>query len=291
MTVLVLGAVGQLGSAIVREFSRDADVVRSTVDDLDITDHAAVMARVTAIAPDVVVNCAAYNDVDAAEDDPLTAVEVNAFAVRSLAQAAASAGAAFVHYGTDFVFDGRTSTPYTESDSPTPRSVYSVSKLMGEWFAGEAPRHYVLRVESLFGGALEGPGARASSVDRIIDAVLAGRRMRVFVDRVVSPAYIVDVAGATRALLETRAQPGLYHCVNSGRCTWHELGLEVVRLTGRADCLDPVPVSSVALRAERPRFAALDNAKLARALGVPMPTWNDALARYLSRRLDGLQSP
>jgi dTDP-4-dehydrorhamnose reductase len=209
----------------------------------------------------------------------------SAFAVRSLAEAAARAGAVFVHYGTDFVFDGRTDRPYRETDPAEPRSVYAASKLLGEWLAREAPRHYVLRVESLFGGAHEGPTVKPSSVDRIIDAVLDGRRWPVFVDRVVSPSFTVDVARATRALVEAEAESGLYHCVNSGQCTWHELGLEVVRLTGRPDCLDPVPVDSVEMLADRPKYAALDNSKLAAALGRPMPTWQDALARYLSSRI------
>ena len=286
MRILIIGAAGQLGSAMGREFAPDHEVVRSTIEDLDITDHAAVVARVCEVRPAVVVNCAAYNNVDGAEQDPLMALEVNAFAVRSLAEAAGRAGAVFVHYGTDFVFDGRASVPYLESDAPAPRSCYAASKLLGEWLAREAPRHYVLRVESLFGGAHEGPTVKPSSVDRIIDAVLDGRRCSVFTDRVVSPSFTVDVARATRALVQSRAEPGLYHCVNSGSCTWHELGLEVIRLTGRADCLDPVSVESVRLKAERPQFAALDNSRLAATLGWPMPTWQDALARYLPRRVN-----
>src|SRR5690606_15872637 len=122
-----------------------------------------------AAKPDVIINCSAYNLVDQAEDDAPAALAVNGFAVLNLARAAREAGAMLVHYGTDFVFDGRSTEPYTETDRPVPESTYGMSKLLGEWFAAEAPRHYVLRVESLFGGT-----RAKSSIDKILDAILAG---------------------------------------------------------------------------------------------------------------------
>jgi dTDP-4-dehydrorhamnose reductase len=283
MKVLITGAIGQLGTAMVREFSRGHDVVPLTITDLDLTRHADVLARVAREKPAVIVNCAAYTDVDGAEDHAQEALEVNAFAVKSLAAAARNAGAALVHFSTDFVFDGRVDRPYTEEDQPEPRSSYAVSKLLGEWFAREAERHFVLRVESLFGGVTgDAPGKR-SSVDKIIDAILEGREVRVFVDRTVSPSYIVDVAAATRALLEQPAAPGLYHCVNSGASTWFELAREIARLLGVNARLVAVPVAAVTLRAARPQYCVLSNAKLARA-AFTMPSWQDALARHLARR-------
>jgi len=284
MKVLVTGAAGQLGIVTVREFARDHEVVGLAMRDLDITDHRAVMARVASERPGVVINCAAFNDVDRAEDDPLVALRVNAFAVRSLARAAAQAGAVLVHYGTDFVFDGENRTlPYTEEDSPNPQSVYAASKLVGEWFAAGAPRHYVLRVESLFGATAEENFRGKSSIDRIIDTLAAGGEARAFADRVVSPSYVVDVARATRGLLERAAPPGLYHVVNSGQATWYEVASAIARLLKSPGRPVPVPVAGVALRAARPRFAALSNERLARA-GIPMPSWEDALARYVRLR-------
>ena len=152
MRVLVAGAGGQLGRAIVRRFSRFADVSAMTRAELDITVESDVLRVVAGSAPHVIVNCSAYNAVDAAEGQPVEALDANAFGVLSLARAAGRAGATLVHYGTDFVFDGRAREPYTESDTPAPSSNYGLSKLLGEWFAAEAPDHYVLRVESLFGG-------------------------------------------------------------------------------------------------------------------------------------------
>ena len=144
---------------------------------LDVTDPVAVRDTVAAASPALVINCAAFNNVDGAEDLPAEALAVNAFAVRSLARAAEACGAMFVHFGTDFVFDGAADEPYGETASPSPRSVYGLSKLLGDWFALEAPRGFVLRVESLFGAA---PGwtGRQSSLDAILDGLERGSGVR-----------------------------------------------------------------------------------------------------------------
>ncbi|HEY3383379.1 MAG TPA: dTDP-4-dehydrorhamnose reductase [Vicinamibacterales bacterium] len=283
MRILVAGAAGQLGATMLESLAGRHDVIATTLRELDIRDHRAVTAAVREARPAAVINCTAFTDVDRAEDEPVEALDVNAFGVRALALAARDAGAAFVHFSTDFVFDGAGTRPYTEDDLPNPRSAYACSKLIGEWFARDAGRHYVLRVESLF-GAPTAPGApRRSSVDVIVDSILAGREARVFVDRTVSPSYTRDVAAATALLIEREAPSGLYHCVNSGHCTWHELGLEVGRQVGVEARLAPVRMADVKLRAARPIYCALDNRKLAQA-GMPMPTWQDALARHLSER-------
>jgi dTDP-4-dehydrorhamnose reductase len=234
------------------------------------------------LRPDAVINCAAYNDVDGAEDHPVEALTVNAFGVRALAGGAAAVGAVFVHYGSDFVFDGTAERPYTEDDRPDPRSVYAASKLLGEWFAADAPRWYVLRVESLFGHVPGGRGAKGS-VAGIVKKLMAGEETVVFADRTVSPTYVVDAASATRHLLEHAAPIGLYHCVNSGDGTWLDVALEVSRQLGVEPRLVPVRMADVALRAQRPKYCALSNRKLV-AAGVSMPTWQDAIARYVRSR-------
>jgi dTDP-4-dehydrorhamnose reductase len=274
--VLVTGARGQLAGAIIDAYAGTAEVVAYSRQELDIADWKAVLDRARADRPDVIINCAAFNQVDQAEDEPEQALAVNGFGVRVLARAAQEIGAALVHYSTDFVFDGNTSRPYTEEDRPNPQSVYAQSKLLGEWFAADAPRAFVLRVESLFGGT----NAR-SSIDRIAAALRNGEEATVFVDRTVSPSFVVDVAESTRALIE-RGNPGLYHCVGTGYATWYEVGQEIARLLGKDSeaRLRPVSVASVVLRAPRPRFAALANDKLRRI--VPIPTWQDALRRHLA---------
>jgi dTDP-4-dehydrorhamnose reductase len=277
MKVLITGAGGQLATATIDRYVGIAEVRPLSHAELDITDVHAVEHQVFRFRPDVIINCAAYNRVDQAEEEPIPALTVNALGVRTLVRAAASAGATVVHYSTDFVFDGQTDRPYVEEDLPNPQSIYASSKLLGEWFARGAPRAFVLRVESLFGGRVT-----SGSIDRIVAAIVEGRETRAFVDRTVSPSYVVDVAAATQALLE-RGEPGLYHCVGSGYCTWHELALEIARQLRRPARIVPISVNDLRLPAQRPQFAALSNAKLLRA-GIPMPSWQDALSRYLRAR-------
>ena len=280
MRVLVTGGSGHLGAAVIREFGSGHDVVAPRHAELDIADRQAVRATIERVRPDAIVNCAAYNDVDAAQRDPGPALEINAFGVLHLAQAAASTGAALVHYSTDFVFDGDTTTPYRETDRPSPRSFYGCTKLLGEKFAEDAPRHYLLRVESIFGGPTAGVSARDGSLGTIARKLRAGESTPVFVDRTVSPSYAPDIARATRILLERNAAPGLYHCVNAEHATWHDIARECAAILGVAPRLEPISVASVTLAAPRPKFCALDSSKIA-AAGAPMRPWRDALREWL----------
>ena len=279
--VLVTGASGQLAASILRAFW-DRDVIAHTHATLDVTDGEAVQREIGNAHPDLIVNGAAFNQVDDAERRATEAFAVNAFAVRSLARAAESCGAALVHYGSDFVFDGTATQPYDEAAAPGPRSVYASSKLVGEWLALEAPRAYVLRVESLFGSPSDWTGRRGT-LDGIVAGLEAGREVTVFTDRTVSPGYVVDIAAATRYLVDADAAPGIYHCVNSGYGTWQEVALEVARILGVPARLKLVTMDAVSLAAARPRFCALSNRKLA-AAGFTMPSWQDALQRWLGAR-------
>jgi dTDP-4-dehydrorhamnose reductase len=275
---VITGAHGQLGSALAEQLAGVYQVVAFSRRELDVTNHQVVMQRITEAAPAVILNAVAYTAVDAAEDDAFTAFDVNAMAVRSLARAAEATGAVLVHYSTDFVFDGSTERPYCETDLPAPRSVYAQSKLVGEWMAATVPAHYVLRVESLFGGR-----NAKSSIDKFIDGFRNGTEVRAFRDREVSPSFVDDVVAATRGLLERRAEFGTYHCVNSGHASWLDVAAEAARCMGIENPrLVPVSVNDVSLRAPRPKYAALDNSKL-KAAGVDMPHWRDALARHVAR--------
>ena len=276
MKLLVTGAAGQLGQAMARRLSVDHDVTGWTRADVDLTRHQDVRSAIRALAPEAIINCGSYNNVDAAQDEQVLALDVNAMVVGTLARSASELNAVFVHYSTDFVFAGTASTPYTENDQPEPRSVYAQSKLVGEWLAADAPQHYVLRVESLFGGP-----HRRSSIDRIAEAVRNGQPAPVFTDRIVSPSFVADVVDASVFMLETRPAWGLYHCVNTGHATWFAVGEEIATRLGKSSAvLKPISVNDVTLKAPRPQYAALSNERLAKA-GFTMPSWQDAVRRYL----------
>jgi len=276
--ILVTGANGQLAHHIIRTFA-DYAVTAADRTTLDIGNPDAVARAVDEIAPGLIINCAAFNNVDAAEDRPLDALAANAFGVRSLARAAQRHGATLVHYSTDFVFDGRASEPYPEDAPTSPQSTYAASKLLGEWFALEAPRALVLRVESLFGSPA-GWSGRRGTVDAILDGVRSGREVPVLTDRVVSPSYSPDVAAATRHLLEGGASSGVYHVVNAGHTTWEQFAVHIAGLIGVTPNLKRVTMAQLTLRAARPRYCALAAPKL-QAHGFSMPTWQDAVRRWM----------
>jgi dTDP-4-dehydrorhamnose reductase len=276
--VAVFGAAGMLGTATVPEWRDNGyEVIALTHPDADVTEADQVADVIKRISPAIVINCTAYNRVDDAEEDLTAAFRLNSWAVRNLAGASARANAIFVHYSTDFVFDGRAREPYREEDATNPESAYAMSKLVGEWMAADAPRHYVLRVESLFGG----PASR-STIDTMRKMMAAGKQVTPFSDRVVSPSYVPDVARATRHLVERESPPGVYHCVNSGQATWLEVAERLREWSGFQDAeIRGLRTADVILKAKRPQFAALSNAKLT-AQGFEMPSWEDAVQRHLS---------
>jgi dTDP-4-dehydrorhamnose reductase len=282
MRIAVVGAKGQLGAALVHEFAAAHETAAFSHAELDVSDDAAVAKTMAGVKPEVILNAAAFTNVDAAEDRPIEALNGNAFGARAMARAARAHGATLVHYSTDFVFDGKASAPYTETDRPNPQSVYAASKLLGEWFASDAPCAYVLRVESLFGRA-PGAGPEKGSVAGIKKTLLEGGSPKVFEDRTISPTFVVDAARATRQLIEAGAPAGVYHCVNSGLCTWLTFAEALAQRLGIEARLVPVRMGDLTLKAVRPQYCALSNDKL-RSIGIAMPTWQDALARYVGEQ-------
>jgi dTDP-4-dehydrorhamnose reductase len=284
MRVAVIGASGRLGAVLTAELaSREHTVAALGSADLDLTRRDSVDETLGDFRPDAIVNCSAYNAVDAAQTDMASAFALNAAGPAFLADFARRSDAILVHYSTDFVFDGTASEPYTEESATNPLSVYGASKLAGENEARNAPRHYVLRIESLFGGV--GLKGHRSTVDHIADRIASGDLVRAAVDRTVSPTYVPDAARATADLLEGGIQYGLYHCVNGGYTTWYELAHEIARQLGAISAnIVPMRADDLTVVAPRPRFCALANGKLA-ARGVTMPTWRSALARHLTASL------
>lgn len=282
MRIVISGAAGRLGAALHLELaSAGHDVFPLGRADMDVTDASQVGSVLAGLRPEAIINCSAYNAVDAAEADPASAFALNAQGPANLARAARGSGALLMHFSTDFVFDGRAREPYSEDAVTNPLSVYGTSKLQGEDEVRSIDRHYILRLESLFGGT--GVRGHRATIDQIADSILKGSAVRVVRDRTVSPSHVPDVARVSRALLEQAAPFGTYHCVNSGYATWHEVAVELSRQLWRPADIVSTFASELRTPARRPRFCALSNGKL-RSLGMDMPTWQTALRHHLATR-------
>ena len=279
MKAFVTGAGGQLGRALVARLG-DALAGAAAREDLDVRDTAAVRDAVRAARPDVVINAAAYNRVDAAETDPEAAFAVNAVGAWNVARAAAEAGALAVHVSTDYVFDGAKGAPYTEDDPPRPLGVYGLSKRAGEMLVltlGDSA--LVVRTSGVF--ARGGSRAKGGSfVDRILDRARRGEPLRVVADQEFSPTYAPDLAEGILGLVEAKAR-GLYHLTNAGSCTWRDLALAALRASGLDTPIEASPSAGLGAPARRPAYSVLSNAKAARAGLRPLRPWTDALREML----------
>ncbi|MDO8964771.1 MAG: dTDP-4-dehydrorhamnose reductase [Coriobacteriia bacterium] len=277
--VLIAGAGGMLGTALQRVLGEAGTPFTAPAErDFDITDPVAVTALVAGFAREhpggLLVNAAAYTNVEAAEDDSATAYRVNELGARLLAQAARTADLGFVHVSTDFVFDGAKEGPYCEDDAPNPLSVYGASKLAGEHAVAAAmPDALIVRTAWVFG-----PGGDCFPV-KILRAARTNPTLSVVTDEIGSPTYTVDLARAILVLAQAHAT-GLYHVAGSGACSRFELARETLRLAGVDSVVRPVAASAFRTKAARPANSVLDCA-MASDAGVVMPDWRDSLRRFL----------
>jgi len=270
---------------------RSYEVVSLDRTKVDISDPASVEKILATEDPGNVVNAAAYNQVDVAENEPLPAFMANGFAVRNLAMACRQIDARFVHFSTDYVFDGAAGRPYTEDDAPHPLSVYAKSKLAGERAALERCRRaYVIRVCGLYGVARSATAGRTNFVETMLSAADAGQALRVVRDQVLAPSYTLDVAPKVWRVL-ARGAPGIYHLTNAGQTSFYDFAREIFRLSGLAPSLAPVTAAEYGARARRPPYSVLARTRLA-ALGEDdLRPWPSALAAYLRERVTGASAP
>ena len=276
MKVLITGAGGQLGREMAKIcHEQGMDVFAADSKMLDITDFSAVKQVFAEFSPGWVINCAAYNAVDQAETEWKRAYLVNGYGPKHLALAAAEQGAVLVHYSSDYVFDGKNTSPYTVADIPRPLSRYGTSKLLGEQMVRyHCPRHYVIRTAWVFGKGKE------NFVEKVRAWGRANDEIRVVDDQVSTPTFTTDLAGATLDLLETGLY-GLHHLTNSGSCSRYAWAKKVLETEGWEGTLLPAKTSDFPAPAERPLYSVLDNFGTAEAIGRRMPPWEDAVERYL----------
>lgn len=277
MKVLLIGGSGQLGRELQGRWTLDA-VSAPSHEEADIRDTARVVDLLDRQQPDIVVNCAAFHNVDVCESEPANAMAVNALAVDALVAACAERGVDFMTISTDYVFDGEATRPYTEDDCPRPISAYGVSKLAGELLvARRRGKAYVVRTCGVYG--LHASRSKGTFVDRVIAQARAGEPIRVVNDVVASPTYAGHLALALRALVETRAY-GLYHAANVGPVSWYDFAAKALELAGIAHPIEPISASAWKAAARRPAYSALANAKLER-LGIRLPRWDEGVAAYI----------
>jgi len=281
---VLIGAAGQLGSDLVRAFDGAGALVPLTHRDIDILDPARTTETLAALRPTHVINTAAWNLVDRAEDEPQAAFALNRDAVGTLAAACEQLGAALVHFSTDYVFDGGKRTPYAEEDPPNPLSAYGESKLGGEQLARErCQRTFLIRVAALFGIARSSGKGGTNFVETILRAAAAGRPLRVVADQITAPSYTRDVARAVWRII-TSGRPGIYHVSGSGETSWYEFAREIFRREGLAPAVTGVTAQEFGARAKRPAYSVLGHGAL-RALGhAAPPSWIDGLTAYLAER-------
>jgi dTDP-4-dehydrorhamnose reductase len=281
---LIVGASGQLGVELVRELrQRGTEVAGYDRVHLDITDAGAVERAVAECEPDAVFNCAAYNQVDVAENDPQTAIEVNGLGVRNLALACRQWDARLVHFSTDYVFDGTAGRPYVETDATHPLSAYAVSKLGGELYAqAYLDNALVVRTSGVFGPAGRHT-RRGNFVELMLRLAHEGRPIRVVEDHVASPTFAPLLAARTLDLL-ARRESGIFHVGGGTPISWFEYAKLIFGVAGLEPELHATSEREYRTPARRPRFSALRNARM-EALGIaPMPPLEDALRDYFAAR-------
>ncbi|WP_339908735.1 dTDP-4-dehydrorhamnose reductase [Symmachiella dynata] len=282
MRIALTGARGQLASDLLPLLGND--VVPLGHAELDITRPDDVTAKLHEIQPDFVINCAAYNLVDKAEEEPEVAYAVNATGPKNLAQSCADLGIGLAHISSDYVFgqDAQRAVPYTENDPPGPQGAYAQSKRAGEEFVSSiCPRHFVIRTCGLYG--IASTRGKGNFVETMLRLGSERDQLSVVNDQRCTPSWTVDVARAIAALIETD-QYGLYHATNSGSMTWFEFAAEIFRQSGTQVELSPITTAEFGAPAARPPYSVLSCQKLTDATGLEMPPWQEALANYLSRR-------
>jgi dTDP-4-dehydrorhamnose reductase len=275
LMILVVGCKGMLGQELMKVFGGAARGV--DIDEIDITDLESVQRVLMTLKPKVVINSAAYTDVDGCETNVDLAMQVNGEGVAHLAMISKEIGAKLVQVSTDYVFNGGKGSPYLEEDAPAPLSIYGESKLAGEMNASFNPNHLIVRTQWLYGH-----GGK-NFVETMLKHASERKELTVVDDQIGSPTWAHDLALAIKALVEKDCH-GRYHAANSGFASWNGFAKEIFRLAGLDTVVSPMTTEQLGRPAKRPLYSTLDCGKLAGDTGfVPQP-WQEALKRYLELR-------
>jgi len=285
MRVAVVGSTGQLAHDLLQVLPQaegGMECVGLPHAEVEVADFASVEAALERVRPEVVINTSAFHQLEACEENPHQASEVNTRGAHNLALACQARSVRLVHISSDYVFSGAKGSPYEESDSPDPLNAYGASKAAGEALVREhCPQHIILRSSALYGVA-GSSGKGGNFVQTMLRKARAGEEVRVVSDQVTSPTSTLALARQIAALLET-PHVGTFHAVCHGACSWYEFAAEIFCRTGIAANLQQQTTSESGSRVSRPPYSVLRNARLEH-LGLDrMPAWQDALAEYLAQ--------
>jgi dTDP-4-dehydrorhamnose reductase len=282
MDIALLGANGQLGTDLHRAL-HSHKVSPLTIDNVDVTDHAKTRAVLTDLRPEIVVNTTAFLRVDDCETQAQAAYAVNAVSVLNMVRIANDLDAVFVHFSTDYVFDGTARQPYTEQSEPFPLSVYGNSKFAGELLVRAYAKKYVLIRSSGLYGRAGSMGKGGNFIETMLAKARRGESMRVVSDQILTPTYTVDLADQVAVLLST-GHYGLFHATNEGSCSWFEFARTIFELAGIDADLSATTSDAYKMPAARPAYSVLENARLKRLGLNRMRDWREALADYLKAK-------
>jgi dTDP-4-dehydrorhamnose reductase len=277
MKLLITGAAGQVGVALQSHLRSLGEVIPASRNELNLAQVDSLMAQVDAIRPDVIVNAAAYTAVDQAENEPELAETINGIAPGILAKAAQQIGASIIHISTDYVFDGRKSSPYLESDAVNPLSVYGHTKLLGEQqVVANCDRACILRTAWVYGCA-----GRSNFV-KMLKLGAERPELRVVADQIGSPTWAEDIASAIARLIESQAI-GTFHFTNSGVASWYDFAIAIfeeakaLNFPLAIQTVTPITTADYLTSAKRPAFSVLSHRKIAKVLGASPPHWRASL--------------
>jgi dTDP-4-dehydrorhamnose reductase len=285
MKIAVIGANGQLGHDVVRAFAVQGDEVQSfNHQDVELSSLDSVVACLRSAQPEVVVNTAAMHHVENCEQQPARAHDVNVVGAKNLATATRDLGSLLIHVSTDYVFDGKKSEPYIETDEARPLNVYGRTKLEGEQFVQETnPRHYVLRTAALYGSHPCRAKGGQNFVDLMLRLARERGRVRVVDSEFTSPTATADVARQIAALSRSDAY-GLYHATAEGSCSWYEFAQEIFRVADVPAKLEVAGADEFPAKVPRPAYSVLENRGLKfHDLNLFRP-WQEGLNSYLSEK-------
>lgn len=279
---MLIGSNGQLGSDIARVLIEKpgAEVIPLTRMELDVTSFDSISRVVKNNNPDVVINTAAYHQVDVCEDKPELAFATNTYAQKNLCAICKEIDARYVFFSTDYVFDGYANASYMEEDTPSPINIYGISKLAGEQIIQYMlEKYFIIRVSGLY-GATPPSGKKYNFVDLMIDKAQKGDSIEVVNDQRLTPTSTLDIANKLYEILN-KAKYGIYHLTNTGNCTWFEFAQEIFTITGLKHNLEPCKTGTFGEKAKRPSFSVLENKHL-KDLGIEdLQHWKNALTNYI----------